>query len=81
MYFVFVGLDYFGVGFEYVWLKDCGWVKYVVINDDEVLVVFCSLIWIEGIMFVLEFSYVVVYVEKLVVIMLIDEIVIVNLLG
>lgn len=81
MYLVLVGFDYLGVGFEYVWLKDSGCVQYVLISDDEVLKVFYDCCWIEGIIFVFELSYVIVYGVKFVLMLLKDKILFVNLLG
>ncbi|MGB3622807.1 tryptophan synthase subunit beta [Ketobacter sp. MCCC 1A13808] len=78
---VSAGLDYPGVGPEHAWLKDCGRVKYVAINDDEALAAFRSLTRIEGIMPALESSHAVAYAEKLAATMSTDEIVIVNLSG
>jgi len=57
-YFILVGLDYFGVGFEYVWLYDIGWVFYELVIDVEVMDVFWLLCCIEGIILVIESVYV-----------------------
>lgn len=58
LYLIFVGFDYFGVGFEYLWLVDIGCVQYILVIDDEVMQVLCLFSWIEGIIFVIEFVYV-----------------------
>lgn len=33
VYFISVGLDYFGVGLEYSYFKDVGWVEYYSVID------------------------------------------------
>lgn len=81
IYLVLVGLDYLGVGLEYVFLVDIGCVCYFGIIDEEVLQVFYLLVYIEGILLVLEFSYVLVQVIKLVCECLCDQIVLCNLFG
>lgn len=37
VYFILVGLDYLGVGLEYVYFKDLGCVEYVAVIDEEVV--------------------------------------------
>ena len=78
---VSAGLDYPGVGPEHSWLKDCGRVEYMVINDDEALAAFRMLTRVEGIMPALESSHAVAYAAKLAPTMKKDEIIIVNLSG
>lgn len=78
---VSAGLDYPGVGPEHSWLKDCGRVEYVAINDDEALAAFRKLTLVEGIMPALESSHAVAYAEKLAPTMPKDSIIIVNLSG
>lgn len=78
---VSAGLDYPGVGPEHAWLKDCGRVHYVAINDDEALAAFRKLTRVEGIMPALESSHAVAYAEKLAPTMDKDQIIIVNLSG
>jgi tryptophan synthase beta chain len=78
---VSAGLDYPGVGPEHSWLKDCGRVNYVAINDDEALAAFRKLTLVEGIMPALESSHAVAYAEKLAPTMAKDQIIIVNLSG
>lgn len=64
MYFIFVGFDYLGIGSEYVFLKDFGRVEYYVIIDKEVFDVFVVIFCFEGIIFVFEMFYVLVYLWK-----------------
>lgn len=78
---VSAGLDYPGVGPEHSWLKDCGRVNYVAINDDEALNAFRMLTRVEGIMPALESSHAVAYAAKLAPTMGKDQIIIVNLSG
>ncbi|MGC3991606.1 MAG: tryptophan synthase subunit beta [Chthoniobacteraceae bacterium] len=78
---VSAGLDYPGVGPEHSWLKDCGRVDYVAINDDEALTAFRMLTRVEGIMPALESSHAVAYAAKLAPTMPKDSIIIVNLSG
>lgn len=78
---VSAGLDYPGVGPEHAWLKDCGRVNYVSVNDDEALAAFRNLTRVEGIMPALESSHAVAYAEKLAASMAKDQMVIVNLSG
>lgn len=78
---VSAGLDYPGVGPEHSWLKDCGRVDYVSINDEEALAAFRDLTLVEGIMPALESSHAVAYVEKLAPTMSPDQVLIVNLSG
>ncbi len=78
---VSAGLDYPGVGPEHAWLKDCGRVNYVSINDDEALASFRNLTRVEGIMPALESSHAVAYAEKLAAEMTADQMVVVNLSG
>ena len=78
---VSAGLDYPGVGPEHSWLKDCGRVDYVAINDDEALNAFRTLTRVEGIMPALESSHAVAYAAKLAPTMPKDRVIIVNLSG
>jgi len=78
---VSAGLDYPGVGPEHSWLKDCGRVDYVAINDDEALNAFRTLTRVEGIMPALESSHAVAYAAKLAPTMPKDSVIIVNLSG
>lgn len=78
---VSAGLDYPGVGPEHSWLKDCGRVNYVAINDDEALAAFRKLTRVEGIMPALESSHAVAYAEKLAPTMDKDQVIIINLSG
>ena len=78
---VSAGLDYPGVGPEHSWLKDCGRVNYVAVNDDEALTAFRTLTRVEGIMPALESSHALAYTTKLAPTMGKDEIIIVNLSG
>lgn len=78
---VSAGLDYPGVGPEHSWLKDCGRVNYVAINDDEALSAFRHLTLVEGIMPALESSHALAYANKLAPTMRTDETIIVNLSG
>ncbi|MBU0630758.1 MAG: tryptophan synthase subunit beta [Candidatus Margulisbacteria bacterium] len=58
------GLDYSGVGPEHSYLKDCGRVEYVTINDKEALVGFELLSRTEGIIPALESSHAIAYLAK-----------------
>jgi len=75
------GLDYPGVGPEHAWLKDCGRVEYVAINDEEALDAFHDLTRTEGIMPALESSHALAQAKKLAPTMSRDEIILVNLSG
>lgn len=57
IYFVFVGFDYFGVGFELFNWKDIDCVKFIVCIDVQVFIGFCLMSQLEGIIFVFEFFY------------------------
>ncbi len=59
------GLDYPGVGPEHAWLKDCGRVEYVSIDDNEALEGFHALTRIEGIIPALESSHALAYAMQL----------------
>lgn len=78
---VSAGLDYPGVGPEHSWLKDCGRVNYVSINDDEALAAFRTLTRVEGIMPALESSHAVAYATKLAPTLSPDQHIVVNLSG
>ncbi|MDX1694710.1 MAG: tryptophan synthase subunit beta [Ketobacteraceae bacterium] len=78
---VSAGLDYPGVGPEHSWLKDCGRVNYVSVNDDEALHAFRQLTLVEGIMPALESAHALAYAEKLAKEMDKDEVIVVNLSG
>ena len=75
------GLDYPGVGPEHAWLKDCGRVNYVSINDKEALAAFHELTLTEGIIPALESSHALAYGAKLAKTMDKDKIIIINLSG
>ena len=80
-YSISAGLDYPGVGPEHAYLKDCGRVDYVAINDDEALDAFHTLARVEGIIPALESSHAVAYAMKLAKAMGRDQQIIVNLSG
>ncbi|MDQ7014788.1 MAG: tryptophan synthase subunit beta [Gammaproteobacteria bacterium] len=75
------GLDYPGVGPEHAWLKDCGRVEYVAIDDTEALDAFHDLTRTEGIMPALESSHALAQAKKMAPSMSRDEIILVNLSG
>ncbi|PIE42598.1 MAG: tryptophan synthase subunit beta [Gammaproteobacteria bacterium] len=78
---VSAGLDYPGVGPEHSWLKDCGRVNYVAVNDDEALNAFRELTLVEGIMPALESSHALAYGAKLAREMSPDQMIVINLSG
>lgn len=80
-YSVSAGLDYPGVGPEHAYLKDCGRVSYVPINDEEALDAFRTLTRVEGIIPALESSHAIAYAMKLAPTMAKDTNIIVNLSG
>lgn len=81
VYLIFFGLDYLGIGLEYVFLRDSKRVEYVFVIDDEVVNVFLLLIKKEGIIFVIESFYVLVEVIKRVFKLNKNKIIIVNIFG
>lgn len=81
VYFILVGLDYLGIGFEYLYYNDIGCVLYVSVIDNEVMEVFIIFLKVEGIILVIESVYVLSYVEKLVLNMDEKEIIVVIILG
>ena len=80
-YSISAGLDYPGVGPEHAYLKDCGRVDYVAINDDEALDAFHTLAQVEGIIPALESSHAVAHAIKLAKTMDTTQRIIVNLSG
>ena len=78
---VSAGLDYPGVGPEHAYLKDTGRAQYVVINDDEAIDAFYTLVRLEGIIPALESSHAVAYAMKLAKILSKKQRIIVNLSG
>ncbi len=78
---VSAGLDYPGVGPEHAWLKDCGRVEYLAVDDAEALAAFHDLTRTEGIMPALESSHALAQAARLARGMSPDEIVLVNLSG
>ena len=78
---VSAGLDYPGVGPEHAWLKDCGRVNYVAVDDDEALAAFRNLTREEGIMPALESSHALAYAAKLAPTMDRDQVIVINLSG
>ena len=75
------GLDYPGVGPEHAWLKDCGRVEYVTVNDAEAVAAFHDLTRTEGIMPALESSHALAYATKIAAQMDTDATMIINLSG
>ena len=75
------GLDYPGVGPEHAWLKDCGRVEYVAVNDAEAVAAFHDLTRTEGIMPALESSHALAYATKIAAQMDRDATMIINLSG
>lgn len=75
------GLDYPGVGPEHAYLKDCGRVSYVPINDEEALHAFRTLTLTEGIIPALESSHALAYAMQLAPTMKKDQTIIINLSG
>ena len=65
VYSVASGLDYPSSGPEHAFLRDCGRVKYDVINDDETIDAFFSLSRLEGIIPAIESAHAVAYGIKL----------------
>ena len=78
---VSAGLDYPGVGPEHAWLKDCGRVNYVAVDDEEALAAFRNLTLTEGIMPALESSHALAYAAKLAPTMDKDQTLVINLSG
>lgn len=60
-YSVASGLDYPGTGPEHAYLKDCGRVKYDMVNDEEALHAFYALSRYEGIIPALESAHALAY--------------------
>ena len=75
------GLDYPGVGPEHAWLKDCGRVEYVTVNDAQAVAAFHDLTRTEGIMPALESSHALAYATKIAAQMDRDAMMIINLSG
>ena len=75
------GLDYPGVGPEHAWLKDCGRVEYVTVNDAQAVAAFHDLTRTEGIMPALESSHALAYATKIAAQMDRDATMIINLSG
>ena len=75
------GLDYPGVGPEHAWLKDCGRVEYVAVNDAQAVAAFHDLTRTEGIMPALESSHALAYATKIAAQMDRDATMIINLSG
>jgi len=65
VYSVASGLDYPSSGPEHAFLRDCGRVKYDVINDDETIDAFYELARMEGIIPAIESAHAVAYGIKL----------------
>ena len=65
VYSVASGLDYPSSGPEHAFLRDCGRVKYDVINDDETIDAFYELARLEGIIPAIESAHAVAYGIKL----------------
>jgi len=65
VYSVASGLDYPSSGPEHAFLRDCGRVKYDVINDDETIDAFYELARLEGIIPAIESAHAVAYGMKL----------------
>lgn len=75
------GLDYPAVGPEHSFLKDCGRVNYVAIDDDEALAAFRIVTQTEGIIPALESSHAVAYGLQLAKTLQPDQSIIINLSG
>ena len=75
------GLDYPGVGPEHAWLKDCGRVEYIAVNDAEAVAAFHHLTLMEGIMPALESSHALAYARTCAADMDRDATIIINLSG
>lgn len=65
VYSVASGLDYPSSGPEHAFLRDCGRVKYDVINDDDTIDAFFTLSRMEGIIPAIESAHAVAYGIKL----------------
>ena len=65
VYSVASGLDYPSSGPEHAFLRDCGRVKYDVVNDEETIDAFFTLSKLEGIIPAIESSHAVAYAMKL----------------
>ncbi len=65
VYSVASGLDYPSSGPEHAFLRDCGRVKYDVIDDEETINAFFTLSRLEGIIPAIESSHAVAYAMKL----------------
>lgn len=78
---VSAGLDYPGVGPEHSWLKDCGRVKYLAVDDREALAAFRGFTLTEGIIPALESSHALAYGARLASQMSSDQFLVVNLSG
>ena len=65
VYSVASGLDYPSSGPEHAFLRDCGRVKYDVINDDDTIDAFFTLSRLEGIIPAIESAHAVAYGIKL----------------
>lgn len=65
VYSVASGLDYPSSGPEHAFLRDCGRVKYDVIDDEETIDAFFTLSRLEGIIPAIESSHAVAYAMKL----------------
>ena len=65
VYSVASGLDYPSSGPEHAFLRDCGRVKYDVINDDDTIDAFYELARLEGIIPAIESAHAVAYGMKL----------------
>ncbi len=65
VYSVASGLDYPSSGPEHAFLRDCGRVKYDVINDDDTIDAFYELARLEGIIPAIESAHAVAYGIKL----------------
>ncbi|MFA6076321.1 MAG: tryptophan synthase subunit beta [Negativicutes bacterium] len=75
------GLDYPGVGPEHSYLKDCGRVNYVSVNDADAVAAFFQLARIEGIIPALESAHAVAFALKFAATRPQHETIIVNLSG
>ena len=62
---VSAGLDYPGVGPEHAWLRDCGRVEYLSVDDRQAMAAFHQLTRSEGIMPALESSHALAWAAQL----------------
>ena len=78
---VSAGLDYPGVGPEHSWLKDCGRVRYLAVDDEQALAAFRDFTLTEGIIPALESAHALAYAAQQAAQMSPEEFLVVNLSG